>query len=85
MIVQTDEDLNGIQEISDIVAITLKQMREYARIGMTTKELDNYGAGILKSYGAKSAPFVTYKFPGWTCISINNEMAHGISSSRICI
>lgn len=39
MIVQTDEDLNGIQEISDIVAITLKQMREYARIGMTTKEL----------------------------------------------
>lgn len=37
MIVQTDEDLNGIQEISDIVAITLKQMREYARIGMIQK------------------------------------------------
>lgn len=30
---------------------------------MITKELDNYGAGIIKSYGAKSAPFVTYKFP----------------------
>lgn len=83
MEVKTDEDLKGIQEISDIVAVTLKEMREYAKTGMTTKELDNYGAEILKHYGAKSAPFVTYKFPGWTCISINNEMAHGIPSSRV--
>ncbi|MBS5798075.1 MAG: type I methionyl aminopeptidase [Dysgonomonas mossii] len=83
MIVETDEDLKGIQEISDIVAITLKQMREYAKIGMTTKELDDYGAEILKNFGAKSAPFVTYKFPGWTCISVNNEMAHGIPSSKV--
>lgn len=83
MEVKTDEDLKGIQEISDIVAITLKEMREYAGIGMTTKELDDYGAEILRNYGAKSAPFVTYKFPGWTCISINNEMAHGIPSSRV--
>ena len=83
MIVETDEDLKGIQEISNVVAITLKEMREYARIGMTTKELDEYGAEILKNFGAKSAPFVTYKFPGWTCISINNEMAHGIPSSKV--
>ena len=83
MIIQTEEDLQGIQEISDIVAITLKRMREYTRPGMTTKELDDYGAEILKSFGANSAPFVTYKFPGWTCISLNNEMAHGIPSSRV--
>lgn len=83
MVVQTNEELIAIQKISDIVAITLKEMREYARIGMTTKELDDYGAGILKDYGANSAPFVTYKFPGWTCISINNEMAHGIPSARV--
>lgn len=83
MIIQTEEELKGIQEISDIVAITVKKMREYARIGMTTKELDDFGADILKNFGANSAPFVTYKFPGWTCISLNNEMAHGIPSSRI--
>lgn len=51
MIIQTEEDLKCIQEISDVVAITLKKMREYAKIGMTTKELDNYGAEILKSFG----------------------------------
>lgn len=83
MVIQTEKELRAIREISDIVAITLKKMREYARVGMTTKELDDYGAEILKKYGARSAPFVTYKFPGWTCISINNEMAHGIPSSRV--
>lgn len=82
MIIQTEEELRGLQEISNIVAITLKEMRGYARIGMTTKELDDFGADILKKCGANSAPFVTYKFPGWTCISINSEMAHGIPSSR---
>lgn len=83
MIIKTEKELDSIQQISDIVAITLNKMKEHVKIGMTTKELDNFGAEILKSFGAKSAPFVTYKFPGWTCISINNEMAHGIPSSRI--
>lgn len=83
MIIQTEEELKGIQEISDIVAITVKKMKEYVRTGMTTKELDDFGRNILKNFGANSAPFVTYQFPGWTCISINNEMAHGIPSSRI--
>ncbi len=83
MLIQTEEEMKGIQEISDIVAITLKKMREYAKTGMTTKELDDFGADILKNFGANSAPFITYKFPGWTCISINSEMAHGIPSSRI--
>ncbi len=57
-------------------------MREYAAVGMSTKELDEYGGEILKSHGAKSAPFLTYGFPGYTCISVNNEAAHGIPSKK---
>ena len=64
------------------MAITLKEMRAYAQPGMTTKELDNYGAKILAEFGAKSAPLLTYGFPGWTCISVNNEFCHGIPSDR---
>jgi len=85
MIVQTSEELKSIQDISDIVAITLKEMKQYAKPGMTTKQLDNFGAKVLKDFGANSAPFVTYKFPGWTCISLNNEMAHGIPSNRVVV
>lgn len=71
-----------MQKASHAVACTLKEMRNYARPGMTTKQLDNYGGQILKDFGAKSAPQVTYGFPGWTCISVNNEFCHGIPSPK---
>ncbi|MBK8292002.1 MAG: type I methionyl aminopeptidase [Flammeovirgaceae bacterium] len=70
----------GMQKASEAVAFTLKEMRNYAHPGMTTKQLDNYGGQILRDLGAKSAPLLTYGFPGWTCISVNNEFCHGIPS-----
>jgi methionyl aminopeptidase len=82
MSISTQAELEGMQQISKIVAQTLKQMRDYARPGMNTKELDDYGASILNSFGAKSAPKLTYGFPGWTCISLNKEIAHGIPSAQ---
>lgn len=82
MSISTDEERAGMQKISDAVAITLKEMREYARPGITTKQLDDFGAAILNKLGANSAPFLTYKFPGYTCISVNNEVAHGIPSDK---
>ena len=82
MSISTQADLCGMKEISEIVAMTLKNMREYAAPGMSTKELDNYGAVFLKKHGANSAPALTYNFPGWTCISLNNEIAHGIPSDE---
>jgi methionyl aminopeptidase len=80
MSITREEDLIGMQKASEAVAYTLKEMRNYAQPGMTTKQLDNYGAAILSGFGARSAPFLTYRFPGWTCISVNNEFCHGIPS-----
>lgn len=82
MSIRKESELEGMQKVSDAVAYTLKQMRDYARPGMTTKQLDDYGARILKDFGANSAPYKTYKFPGWTCISVDNEFCHGIPSSK---
>lgn len=82
MSITREADLIGMQKASEAVAYTLKEMRNYARPGMTTKQLDHYGAAILSDFGAKSAPFLTYRFPGWTCISVNNEFCHGIPSDN---
>ena len=82
MSIDNESDLVGMQKISEIVGTTLKLMREYAKVGMSTKELDEYGGAILKSYGAKSAPYETYGFPGYSCISVNQEAAHGIPSEK---
>jgi methionyl aminopeptidase len=82
MSISKEEELIGMQKASEAVAFTLKEMRNYAQAGMSTKQLDNYGAAILSDFGAKSAPFLTYQFPGCTCISVNNEFCHGIPSDK---
>jgi len=82
MSITTRAELVGMQQVSQAVGETLRQMRDYAQPGMTTRELDEFGGRILQSYGARSAPRLTYGFPGWTCISLNHEIAHGIPSDR---
>jgi methionyl aminopeptidase len=82
MSISSAAELEGIQKISNAVATTLKQMREYAKPGMSAKELDEFGGQILNALGAKSAPKLTYGFPGWTCICVNHEVAHGIPSAE---
>ena len=82
MSITTEAELAGMQKASEAVAVTLKEMSRYAQAGMTTKELDDYGATILAGFGAVSAPKLAYGFPGCTCISVNNEFCHGIPSNR---
>ncbi len=82
MSITKESELIGMKEISEVVGTTLRLMKEYAKVGMSTKELDEYGGSLLKGYGAKSAPFETYGFPGYSCISVNEEAAHGIPSKK---
>jgi len=83
MTIETDKDLKNLQAIGRIVATILKAMMEKTEPGMTTGELDLIGKEMLDFYQAKSAPKVTYNFPGYTCISVNEEAAHGIPGQRV--
>jgi len=82
MSITKETELTGMKKASEAVAQTLREMRNYAQPGMTTKQLDVYGAKILADFGARSAPCLTYGFPGWTCISVTNEFCHGIPSDH---
>lgn len=73
--------MEGMKKASEAVALALREMTRYATPGISTKQLDEYGAQILNDLGAKSAPYETYGFPGYTCISVNNEFCHGIPSA----
>lgn len=83
MTVGSQKDIDGLKEIGRIVALTLKEMKRHAKAGMTTKELDELGGRILASHGAVSGPSKTFRFPGQTCISVNDEVARGIPGSRV--
>jgi methionyl aminopeptidase len=83
MTVQSQEDIDGLRRIGRIVSLVLDEMLASAEPGMTTRELDAIGERLLASHGARPAPRLTYNFPGATCISINEEAAHGIPGDRV--
>lgn len=82
MLIANEKDLNGMKKVSEAVACALREMLDFVQPGMSTKQLDDYGARVLADFGAKSAPNQTYNFPGCTCISIENEFCHGIPSEK---
>ncbi|MBI1648974.1 type I methionyl aminopeptidase [Hyphomicrobium sulfonivorans] len=83
MTIAGEEELERLKEIGRIVANTLAAMGAAIEPGMTTAELDDIGRRLLELEGAQSAPELCYGFPGATCISVNEEIAHGIPGERI--
>ncbi len=83
MTIQTRDDILGLMAIGRIVRGAIEHMAAHMAPGMTTAEMDAIGAAYLKRHGARSAPILAYKFPGATCISINDEAAHGIPGPRV--
>lgn len=83
MSIETQDDLEGLKAIGAIVAAVLRCMREAVRPGISTADLDEIARVELARHGAESSPRLVYKFPGETCISVNDEIVHGVPGSRI--
>lgn len=83
MTITSEDELAALREIGRIVANTLQVMAKALEPGMTTRDLDEIGRRYLDREGAQSAPQTTYDFPGATCISVNEEIAHGIPGARV--
>lgn len=83
MIAKTTEDFESLKKIGRIVAEIRDTMRAATKPGVTTKELDEIGGRMFEEKGAISGPKGEYDFPGFTCISINEEVAHGIPGKRV--
>jgi methionyl aminopeptidase len=82
MTITHQDELDGLKAIGRIVANTMHAMAGAMEPGMTTRDLDEVGRALLEREGAISAPQSTYGFPGTTCISVNEEIAHGVPGDR---
>ena len=83
MTIQTKSDLEAMRAVGRLVAGAIHVMRAAVRPGMTTAQLDDVGAAYLRARGARSAPQLTYDFPGFNCISVNDQIVHGVPGPRV--
>jgi len=79
--IDDDRDLDGLRRAGRAVADACDEMLAAVAPGITTARLDEIGGEVLARHGARSAPMLTYGFPGQTCISVNADAAHGIPSA----
>jgi methionyl aminopeptidase len=80
MSINDERDIEGLQRVGAVVAAARDAMGAHVAAGVTTAELDAIGKEHLDRHGARSAPQLAYGFPGATCISVNDQLAHGIPS-----
>lgn len=80
MTIDNQDDLDGLLRIGQVVAEAREAMSAAVAPGVSTGDLDALGAEVFHRHGARSAPILDYRFPGTTCISVNDEAAHGIPS-----
>lgn len=83
MIVKSESELAALRAAGRAVRAAFDAMKAKAQAGVSTVELDQIGARVLAERGALSAPQLFYDFPGATCISVNEEAAHGIPGERV--
>jgi len=86
--VKSNREIDLMHRAGVVVAETLYVLCKIIEVGITTGELATVAADVIKNYGAESA-FLNYKsdelsqgFPGVVCISINEEVVHGIPGKR---
>jgi methionyl aminopeptidase len=79
-IIHTDKEIEGIRKAAQAAAFVREQLRILIQPGMSTKDIDNLAGTLIESTGGKSAFYGYRGFPGQICISLNDEVVHGIGT-----
>ncbi len=82
IITRTEDEINKLRQAGKIVGLTHKYIQQFIQPGITTKELDLLMKKFIESKGCTCSFEGLYGFPGANCISVNDEVVHGIPSNR---
>lgn len=82
IIYKSEAELSVMRRSSQIVATILSELRKMVRPGVKTKELDAYAEMRARELGALPAFKGYHGYPASLCVSINEEVVHGIPSER---
>lgn len=82
IVLKTERDLESMRPACAVAQKVLEEVAGWIQPGMTTREIDNYAASRIKKHGARSAFLGYRKYPCHTCISVNEQVVHGLASER---
>ena len=81
--IKNNKEIELMREAGRICATVIAEMHKHIVPGVTTKQLDEIAERIIRDNGATPSFKGLYGFPGSACVSVNNELIHGIPSNRI--
>lgn len=82
IILKNERDLDAMRPAGMVAAKVLEDVATFIQPGITTRDIDNFAAERIKGYGAKSAFLGYRKYPYYLCISVNEQVVHGLAGSR---
>jgi len=82
IITKTPREIAIMREAGRIVALAHQEVKKHIRPGVTTKQLDKVVDHVIRKNGAIPSFKGYHGFPGSSCISVNEELVHGIPGSR---
>jgi methionyl aminopeptidase len=82
IILKSDRDLEAMRPACTVASAVLNETAAFIQPGVTTRQVDDFALARMKHYGAKSAFLGYRKYPCQTCISVNDQVVHGLAGPR---
>jgi methionyl aminopeptidase len=82
IILKAGVDLEAMRAAGAVAGKVLDDIIKFVKPGVTTRQMDEFAAERIKFYGGKSAFLGYRKYPCHTCISVNEEVVHGLANER---
>lgn len=82
IILKSERDLEAMRPACVLARTILDEVSDFIEPGRTTREIDQFAAARIKSYGARSAFLGYRKYPCSVCISVNDVVVHGLADER---
>jgi methionyl aminopeptidase len=80
--IKSEDEIARMRRAGQIVALTLERLAKAAAPGVSTGELDRMAEATISSFGAEPTFYKLYGYPAHICVSVNDEVVHGIPGDR---
>ncbi len=82
IILKNEREVEAMRVSAKVARAVLDEVSAFIQPGVTTRDIDQFGAARIKQHGARSAFLGYRKYPCHICISVNDQVVHGLANER---